>query len=197
VAPDTLEPQSVKIVVAGGFGTGKTTLVASVSEIRPLQTEEMLTEASVGVDDLLGIEGKKSTTVTLDFGRITLNSRSALSPEIVLYLFGTPGQERFWFMWNELSRGAVGAIVLVDTRRLRISFSAVDYFEQRHIPFIVAVNRFEGDDAAYTVDQIREALLLDPAVPIVMCDARDRASSVAALVELVRHALTRVSVGSS
>jgi signal recognition particle receptor subunit beta len=190
VAPETPEPQSVKIVVAGGFGTGKTTLVGSVSEIRPLKTEEILTDASVGVDDLKGIEGKQSTTVTLDFGRITI------SPQIVLYLFGTPGQERFWFMWNELSRGAVGAVVLVDTRRLHISFSAVDYFEQRQVPFIVAVNRFEGDDIDYAADQIREALTLDPAVPIVMCDARDRASSLAALIQLVRHALTRVSVAS-
>lgn len=180
------EPQSVKIVVAGGFGTGKTTLVGSVSEIRPLKTEEILTDAGVGVDDLKGIEGKHSTTVTLDFGRITISS------EIVLYVFGTPGQERFWFMWDELSRGAVGAIVLVDTRRLHVSFSAVDYFEQRHIPFVVAVNRFEGDDAEYPVAQIRDALTLGPAVPIVTCDARDRTSSLAALVELVRHALNRV-----
>ncbi|WP_222853842.1 GTP-binding protein [Fodinicola acaciae] len=196
MAAETPEPQSVKIVVAGGFGTGKTTLVGSVSEIQPLKTEEILTEASLGVDDLKGVEAKRSTTVTLDFGRITINPRTPMSPTIVLYLFGTPGQERFWFMWDELSRGAVGAVVLVDTRRLHISFSAVDYFEQRQIPFIVAVNRFEGDQTAYPVEQIREALTLGPAVPIVMCDARDRASSLAALIELVRHALATASVAT-
>ncbi len=127
-----MDRKSVKVVVAGGFGTGKTTLVGSVSEFPPLTTEEVLTQASVGVDDLAGIEDKTSTTVALDFGRITINA------DVVLYLFGTPGQNRFWFMWDELAQGAVGAIVLIDTRRLDTSFSAIDYFEQRDLPFIVA-----------------------------------------------------------
>jgi len=136
-----VERTSVKIVVAGGFGTGKTTLVGSVSEIPPLTTEEVLTEASVGVDDTTGVEGKTHTTVALDFGRITI------SPDVVLYLFGTPGQDRFWFIWDELAQGAVGAIVLVDTRRLESSFPAVDYFERRGVPFVAAVNRFFGECA--------------------------------------------------
>jgi signal recognition particle receptor subunit beta len=178
-------PQSVKIVVAGGFGTGKTTLVGSVSEIPPLTTEEVLTEASVGVDDLVGVEGKTSTTVALDFGRITI------SPRIVLYLFGTPGQDRFWFMWDELARGALGAIVLVDTRRLASSFPAIDFFERRHIPFVVAINAFYGDNA-YGTGEVREALKLADNVPIVLCDARERESSKLALIQLVRHAMARL-----
>ena len=178
-------PQSVKIVVAGGFGTGKTTLVGSVSEIPPLTTEEVLTEASVGVDDLVGVEGKTSTTVALDFGRITI------SPRIVLYLFGTPGQDRFWFMWNELARGAIGAIVLVDTRRLASSFPAIDFFERRHIPFVVAINAFHGS-CDYGVDEVRQALKLADTVPIVQCDARERESSKLALIQLVRHAMARL-----
>ena len=133
-----LAPESVKILVAGGFGVGKTTMVASVSEIPPLSTEELLTEASDGVDDLAGIEGKTTTTVALDFGRITI------SPKLVLYLFGTPGQDRFWFMWDELARGAIGAIVLIDTRRLDTSFAAIDFFERREIPFVVGINHFDG-----------------------------------------------------
>ncbi len=152
--------KSVKVVVAGGFGTGKTTLVGSVSEISPLTTEEVLTEASVGVDDLAGVEGKTTTTVALDFGRITIDA------EIVLYIFGTPGQDRFWFMWDELAHGAVGAIVLVDTRRLDSSFSAIDYFERRHIPFVAAVNTFFGE-CLYTEEEIRAALKLNPAAPLV------------------------------
>jgi signal recognition particle receptor subunit beta len=195
VALDAPQPESVKVVVAGGFGTGKTTLVGSVSEIPPLTTEELLTTASVGVDDLAGVEGKRQTTVTLDFGRITFDPTTAAKPQVVLYLFGTPGQERFWFMWDELARGAAGAMVLVDTRRLDTSFAAVDYFEQRGIPFIVAVNRFHGE-CGYTVDEIRGALGLDPTVPIVMCDARDRDSSKAALIALISHALSRVPVAS-
>ena len=182
-----MDRTSVKIVVAGGFGTGKTTLVGSVSEIPPLTTEEMLTEASVGVDDMTGVENKTHTTVALDFGRITI------SPDIVLYLFGTPGQDRFWFMWDELARGAVGAIVLVDTRRLETSFAAVDYFERRGIPFVAAVNRFFGE-CAYTEEEIRSALELGAGVPLVWCDARDRASGKLALIALVRHAMSRMSV---
>jgi signal recognition particle receptor subunit beta len=176
---------SVKVVVAGGFGTGKTTLVASVSEIPPLTTEEVLTEASVGVDDLAGIESKTSTTVALDFGRITINA------DVVLYLFGTPGQDRFWFMWDELAQGAVGAVVLVDTRRLDTSFAAIDYFERREIPFVAAVNMFHGQ-CGYDEDEIRSALKLKPSVPLLWCDARDRASGKAALVGLVEHALSQL-----
>jgi uncharacterized protein len=180
-----VERTSVKIVVAGGFGTGKTTLVGTISEIQPLTTEEVLTEASVGVDDLAGLESKTSTTVALDFGRITINS------EVVLYLFGTPGQDRFWFMWDELAQGAVGAIVLVDTRRLESSFAAIDYFERRKIPFVTAVNMFFGE-RVYDEDEIRGALHLDPAVPLLWTDARDRESVKATLVQLVRHALSRM-----
>ena len=182
----SVEPVTLKILVAGGFGVGKTTLVGAVSEIKPLRTEEYLTEAGRPVDDTTGVEGKTHTTVALDFGRITI------SPDVVLYLFGTPGQDRFWFIWDELAQGAVGAIVLVDTRRLESSFPAVDYFERRGVPFVAAVNRFFGE-CAYTEDEIRSALELTPEVPLVWCDARDRGSSKLALIALVRHALGRLS----
>lgn len=178
-------PTSVKIIVAGGFGAGKTTMVASVSEITPLSTEEVLTEASHGVDDLAGVEAKTTTTVALDFGRITI------SPRIVLYLFGTPGQHRFWFMWDELAQGAIGAIVLVDTRRLENSFAAIDFFERRHIPFVAAVNCFD-DGYRYGVEEVRNALAINDAVPIMMCDARHRDSSKLVLIKLLEHTMSRL-----
>ncbi|MEO6085664.1 MAG: ATP/GTP-binding protein [Umezawaea sp.] len=182
---ELLVPTPVKIVIAGGFGTGKTTMVKSVSEIAPLHTEELLTEASVGVDDLAGVEGKTTTTVALDFGRITI------SPEIVLYLFGTPGQGRFWFMWDELAQGAIGAVVLVDTRRLDSSFPSIDFFERRDIPFIVAVNCFENAHT-YGIEEVRRALDLDRAIPVVLCDVRDRESSKTVLVGIIEHAMARL-----
>ncbi|TNY34509.1 GTP-binding protein [Thermomonospora catenispora] len=172
---------ALKILVAGGFGVGKTTLVSSVSEIRPLRTEEHLTDVSVGVDDTSGVETKATTTVAMDFGRITLRDG------VVIYLFGTPGQERFWFMWNELSRGAIGAVVLADTRRLTASFGAIDYFERRRIPFIVAVNCFDGAHR-YSLAEIREALDVDPHVPVLTCDARRRESAKEVLITLIEHA---------
>jgi len=179
-----VERTSVKLVVAGGFGTGKTTLVGSVSEIPPLTTEEILTEASVGVDDVTGVESKTHTTVALDFGRITI------SPDVVLYLFGTPGQDRFWFMWDELAQGAVGAIVLVDTRRLTDSFSSIDFFENRQVPYLVAVNEFDGAPR-YDVDEVRDALTLPPEVPLVFCDARARDSAKQVLITLVEYVVAR------
>jgi uncharacterized protein len=175
---------AVKIVVAGGFGVGKTTLVGSVSEVAPLRTEEVITEASSGVDDLTGVTGKTTTTVALDFGRITLN------PEMVLYLFGTPGQDRFWFMWDELTRGAVGAVVLADTRRLESCFPAVDFFERRGVPFIVAVNCFD-DAHRYGTEEVRAALDIEPDTPIMLCDARDRESTKLVLITLVERAIAQ------
>ena len=182
---ELLVPTPVKIVIAGGFGTGKTTMVNSVSEIPPLHTEELLTEAGVGVDDVLGLESKETTTVALDFGRITIN------PEVVLYLFGTPGQNRFWFMWDELAYGAIGAVILVDTRRLDSSFPSIDFFERRGIPFIIAVNCFEGAHS-YGVDEVRRALDVDAAIPLVLCDARDRESAKTVLVSLIQHTMDRL-----
>jgi uncharacterized protein len=175
--------QSVKILVVGAFGVGKTTLIGSVSEIAPLRTEETMTLASVGVDSLAGLDGKSTTTVAMDFGRITV------SPEVVLYLFGTPGQRRFWDLWEGLAEGAVGALVLVDTRRIEDSFEVFDQLETRTgMPFAVAVNDFPGSPR-YGTEQLREALDLLPDTPIVHCDAKNKESSAHALIRLVEHAL--------
>jgi hypothetical protein len=179
---------SVKIVIAGGFGVGKTTFVGAVSEIEPLRTEALMTEASVPVDDITMLPDKTTTTVAMDFGRITL------AEDLVLYLFGTPGQNRFWFMWDDICRGAIGAVVLVDTRRLADCFGAVDYVEGRGLPFIVALNAFDGIQR-HEIDEVREALQLGPEVPFVVTDARERESVKNVLVSLVEHAMAIVQRG--
>ncbi|MDG4796742.1 ATP/GTP-binding protein [Micromonospora sp. WMMD1082] len=178
----TALPTAIKILIAGGFGAGKTTLVGAVSETRPLRTEEVLTESGVGVDDISGVEAKRTTTVAMDFGRITIGD------DLVLYLFGTPGQDRFWFVWDELALGAIGGVVLADTRRLADCFPSLDYFEGRGTPFVVAVNCFEGA-RQYRLDEVQAALNLDPEVPVLLCDARQRESAKEVLITLVEHAM--------
>ncbi len=185
-APSNRNSASTKIVVAGGFGVGKTTFVGAVSEIDPLRTEALVTQESAGQDDISKVQQKQTTTVAMDFGRITL------AENLVLYLFGTPGQRRFWFMWDDLVTGAIGAVVLVDTRRLDDSFAAVDYFEAKGLPFVVALNEFEGAQQ-FAPEEIREALAIPAHIPVITVDARDRESAKRALVRITEFALTQLT----